>query len=115
GHAAGAMAVNAARDAARSGAAEFALAGGVDSGLDARTLGRPGADQQARSAGPPKNLRGLGRAGWDRERLLALPTAADRRPRPARVAVWRGWTCGPRRPPGRRRSSGPTGCDSGKG
>jgi 3-oxoacyl-[acyl-carrier-protein] synthase-1 len=39
GHAAGAMAVQAAWEAVRSGAAEFALAGGVDSYLEPETMG----------------------------------------------------------------------------
>ena len=59
GHAAGAMAVRAAWEAVRSGAAEFALAGGVDSYLEPETLEWLEANDQVHSAGPANNEYGF--------------------------------------------------------
>ena len=78
GHAAGAMAVRAAWEAVRSGAAEFALAGGVDSYLEAETLEWLEANEQVHSAGPENNPYGFipgEAAGFV---LLASAVAADR-------------------------------------
>lgn len=59
GHAAGAMAVQAAWQAVRSGAAEFALAGGVDSYMEPETLEWLEAFDQVHSAGPENNPYGF--------------------------------------------------------
>lgn len=59
GHAAGAMAVQAACEAIRSGAAEFALAGGVDSYAEPETLEWLEANDQLHSAGLGNNPYGL--------------------------------------------------------
>ncbi len=59
GHAAGAIAVKAAWEAVRSGAAEFALAGGVDSYLEPETLEWLEANDQVHSAGPENNAYGF--------------------------------------------------------
>ncbi len=59
GHAAGAMALQAAWEATRSGAAEFALAGGVDSYVEPETLEWLEANGQLHSAGPDNNAYGF--------------------------------------------------------
>lgn len=59
GHAAGAMAVQAAWKAVRSGAAEFALAGGVDSYMEPETLEWLEENDQIHSAGPENNVYGF--------------------------------------------------------
>jgi 3-oxoacyl-[acyl-carrier-protein] synthase-1 len=59
GHAAGAMAVQAAWQAVRSGGAEFALAGGVDSYLEPETLEWLEENDQVHSAGPENNAYGF--------------------------------------------------------
>src|SRR5262245_10335192 len=59
GHAAGAMALQAACEALRSGLSEFALAGGVDSYFDAETLEWLEANDQVHSAGPENNPYGF--------------------------------------------------------
>jgi 3-oxoacyl-[acyl-carrier-protein] synthase I len=78
GHAAGALAVRAAWEAVRSGTAEFALAGGVDSYLEAETLEWLEANEQVHSAGAENNPYGFipgEAAGFV---LLASAAAADR-------------------------------------
>jgi 3-oxoacyl-[acyl-carrier-protein] synthase-1 len=59
GHAAGAMAVKAAWEAIRAGAAEFALAGGVDSYFEPETLEWQEANDQVHSAAPENNEYGF--------------------------------------------------------
>jgi len=59
GHASGAMALGAAWRAVRSGATPFALAGGVDSYLDAETLEWLEANDQVHAAGPYNNPHGF--------------------------------------------------------
>lgn len=59
GHAAGTMAVQAAWSVIRSGVAEFAVAGGVDSYLDPETLEWLEANEQLHSAGPENNPYGF--------------------------------------------------------
>ena len=93
GHAAGAMAVKAAWEAVRSGAAEFALAGGVDSYLEAETLEWLEANDQVHSAGPENNPYGFipgeaagfvllaSAAAAERYKLRRGPGVADRRHR----------------------------------
>ena len=78
GHAAGAMAVKAAWESVRAGAAEFALAGGVDSYLEPETLEWLEANDQIHSAGPENNAYGFipgEAAGFV---LLASEAAAER-------------------------------------
>ena len=77
GHAAGAMALQAAWEAVRGGA-EFALAGGVDSYTDAETLEWLEANEQVHSAGEDNNPYGFipgEAAGFV---LLASAAAAER-------------------------------------
>ncbi|HYK91728.1 MAG TPA: beta-ketoacyl synthase N-terminal-like domain-containing protein [Acidobacteriota bacterium] len=78
GHSAGAMAIQAAWDLVRSGAAEFVLAGGVDSYLEPETLEWLEANDQLHSAGPTNNSYGFipGEAGSFA--LLATARAAER-------------------------------------
>lgn len=59
GHAAGAMAVQAAWEAVRGGSTEFALAGGVDSYLEPETLLWLEANDQIHGAGPHNNAWGF--------------------------------------------------------
>jgi len=79
GHAAGTMAVQAAWETIRSGAVEFALAGGVDSYLEPETLEWLEANDQIHSAGPHNNPYGFipGEAGGFV--LLAAAAAANDR------------------------------------
>jgi 3-oxoacyl-[acyl-carrier-protein] synthase-1 len=78
GHAAGTMAVQSAWEAVRTGAAEFALAGGVDSYMEPETLEWLEAYDQVHSAGLDNNPYGFvpGEAGGFV--LLASAAAADR-------------------------------------
>lgn len=78
GHTAGAMAVKSAWEVVRAGAAEFALAGGVDSYLEPETLEWLEANDQVHSAGPENNAYGFipgEAAGFV---LLASAAAAER-------------------------------------
>jgi len=59
GHAAGTMAIHRAWQAVRSGASEFALAGGVDSYLEPDTLEWLEENDQVHSAGPENNAYGF--------------------------------------------------------
>jgi 3-oxoacyl-[acyl-carrier-protein] synthase-1 len=78
GHAAGAMAVQSAWEAVRSGAAEFALAGGVDSYLEPETLEWLEANDQVHSAGPQNNEYGFIPGEGAGFVLLASADAAQR-------------------------------------
>jgi 3-oxoacyl-[acyl-carrier-protein] synthase-1 len=87
GHAAGAMAVQAAVEAVRSGKAEFALAGGVDSYLEPETLEWLEANDQLHSAGEENNPYGFipgEAAGFV---FLGTATAAERYKLPAALEV----------------------------
>jgi 3-oxoacyl-[acyl-carrier-protein] synthase-1 len=85
GHAAGAMAVQAAWDTIRTGNADFALAGGVDSYMEPETLEWLEANEQIHAAGLENNVYGFvpGEAGAFV--LLASAPAAQRYKLPAVV------------------------------
>src|SRR4029079_15480431 len=78
GHAAGAMAVKAAWEGLPSGAAEFALAGGADSYMEAETLEWLEANDQVHSAGPENNEYGFIPGEGAGFVLLASAEAAQR-------------------------------------
>lgn len=87
GHAAGAMAVQAAWEAVCSGAVEFALAGGIDSYAEPDTLEWLEANDQLHSAGPDNNPYGFipgEAAGFV---LLANAVAAERYRLPASLEL----------------------------
>ena len=87
GHAAGTMAVQAAWQAVRSGAAEFALAGGGDSYLDPDTLEWLEANDQVHSAGEENNPYGFIPGEGAGFVLLASADAAQRHKLPAALEV----------------------------
>jgi len=78
GHAAGTMALQAAWEAVRSGAAEFALAGGVDSYAEPETLEWLEENDQLHSAGPENNAYGFVPAEAAGFVLLGSEAAAGR-------------------------------------
>jgi len=78
GHAAGTMAIQSAWDAVRLGVVEFALAGGVDSYLDADTLEWLEANEQVHSAGSENNPYGFVPGEGSGFVLLASADAAHR-------------------------------------
>jgi 3-oxoacyl-[acyl-carrier-protein] synthase-1 len=87
GHAAGAMAVKAAWELIRSGNAEFALAGGVDSYMDPETLEWLEENEQVHAAGEENNPYGFipgEAAGFV---LLASANAAERYKVPAALEL----------------------------
>lgn len=87
GHAAGVMAVKAALEAIRSGAADFALAGGVDSYFEAETLEWLEENDQVHSAGSENNAYGFIPGEASGFVMLASAAAAERYRLPAAVEV----------------------------
>jgi 3-oxoacyl-[acyl-carrier-protein] synthase-1 len=78
GHAAGTIAVQSAWEVVRTGASEFALAGGVDSYMEPETLEWLEAHDQVHSAGPDNNPYGFIPGEASGFVLLASARAADR-------------------------------------
>jgi len=93
GHAAGAMAVQAAWEAVRSGAAEFALAGGVDSYAEPETLEWLEENDQLHSGGPENNPYGFIPGEGAGFVLLTNVPAAKRLGLPANLELLNAVTC----------------------